>query len=115
MFVAIVNGHEGGEERIRIGSVARLRASLLTEAGVPLDVTGDTVTMELYDKEDRRNASSQSIALPVATAAAGYVEAAIDQETITADPGTYYGYIKRFENSASVYSFSRKPVKVILG
>ncbi len=119
MFKAIVEGKEGGNYHVVKGSSARLRVSLLDLDGMPIDLgtvdEADTVTLELYDREDRRNASVQSIALPITTHAAGFCTAAILAATITCAVGRYYGYVKRVDVVATVpgaVTFSRKAVVV---
>lgn len=118
---ALINGVEGGALDAYIGADTLFQvilvsdgesggdAAQITPKGKPLDVTGDTVTIECYDTTDRRNAASISIPCTIVTAAGGYLTALLtNANAVAALRGTRYAFIKRLENVASIISFSEQ-------
>lgn len=120
-MIALLNGTEGGTLDLFKGADTVLAYTLLSDGltgpvgqvsriGSPLDITGDTVTLELYDALTRVNVSTVSVAAVLVAAAAG-------QGTITITPAnsatllagkTYYAFVKRAENIGTTVEFSRK-------
>ena len=124
-MIAIINGEEGSSLQLFKGATTMARLLLLsdgnagptgqvTPVGTPLDVTGDTVTLEVYDTQDRRNAVVASIAATIVTATAGYLTISISSAQASFGPGTYYGYVKRNENTGTTIEFGRKFLTMVV-
>jgi hypothetical protein len=112
---AIINGVEGGEIRLfKSGDEPALNVILLSDAGAQLDITADTITLEVYTKKDRSVAASLSAAGVLAGATAGYATVTLTSAQLNFGPGTYYGFIKRVENVGSTVEFSNIPATLII-
>lgn len=118
-MIAILNGEEGGSIYLYKGGSDLLRLQLLSDGAVgptgqvsaigsPLDVTGDTITVEFYDAPDRRNAATKSVPATIVAATNGYTTVTVAAATIDFGPGTFYAFVKRSENTGSTIEFSRK-------
>lgn len=118
---ALINGEEGGAIDAFVGADTLLQVLAISDGesggdpaqilpkGKPLDVTGDTVSVEIYDTKDRRNAAVLSVAATIVTAAGGYLTALIANAVAVAGlRGVKYAYVKRLENTNSIISFSEK-------
>lgn len=117
-MIAIINGTEGATLKSFKGGFDLLRLILLSDGtvgptgqvaavGSPLDVTGDTVTLEVYDTVDRRNAAVKSLPATIVGATYGYLTVALTATLMDFGPGTYYVYAKRSENTGATIEFSR--------
>ena len=124
-MIAILNGVEGGTLDVFKGADALIQLTALSDGtagptgqvariGTPLDVTGDTVSLEIYDAVTRVNTVSLSVAAALVTVAAGQGTFSI---TATASAAllagkVYYGFVKRAENTGTTVEFSRKYVTI---
>lgn len=118
-MIALINGAEGATLKLFKGGYTMLRVHNMSDGeegptgqvsaiGTPLDVTGDTLTLEIYDTADRRNAAVKSITITVGAGAVyGYSVCTIVAASIDFGPGTYYGYVKRIENTGTTTEYSR--------
>jgi hypothetical protein len=117
-MIALVNGEEGAGQVLFKGGATMWRIHLLSDGtegptgqvlpkGTPLDLTGDTVSVEFYDSSDRRNAAVTSLSTTLTTATSGFVTATVANATIDFGPGTYWAFIKRTENTGTTAEFSR--------
>lgn len=104
---AIINGAEGGKLALFNGGNETIRAMLLSEAdGSQLNITGGTVSLEFYDRADRRNASSKSLSCTLTTPTAGLATRAVVSADITLTKGaTYYMFVK-YVTSGALVEFS---------
>ena len=117
-MIAIINGQEGPTLSLFKGGFGLLQLILLSDGelgptgqvaakGSPLDVTGDTVTIEVYDTSDRRNTATKSLPATIVTAGAGHLTVALTATLMDFGPGKYYAYAKRSENTGATVEFSR--------
>lgn len=123
-MIAILNGHEGSTIDIFKGADSLVQLTLLSDGssgpagqvsriGTPLDVTGDTVTLEVYDSVLRKNPATVALPFTIVAAAGGQGTLAVtatNSALLTA--GTFYGYVKRSENTATSIEFSRQFVTI---
>jgi hypothetical protein len=117
-MIALVNGEEGAGQVLFKGGATMWRIHLLSDGtegptgqvtpkGTPLDITGDTVTVELYDTADRRNTAVKSVTVALTTPLGGYGTATFANATVDFGPGTYWAFVKRLENTGTTAEFSR--------
>jgi len=125
-MIALINGIEGGALKLFKGAATLLRLVVLSDGdngpsgqvpatGTPLDVTGDTVSLLIYDTADRRNAALATVAGTIVTAAAGYLTISVLNATIAIGPGTFFGFISRSENTGTTLEFSRNMNVITIG
>lgn len=120
-MIAIINGLEGSTQDVFRGADSLMQVTLLSDGlvgptgqvsriGTPLDVTGDTVTLEIYDTNTRKNTVIASLPFSIVTAAAGQGTLAVSlaNSNLLAAGTTYYGFIKRSENTGTTIEFSRQ-------
>lgn len=105
---ALINGVEGGAQTLFKGQDATWLIQLLEDTGALIDVTGDTITLNFYDRVDRLNAATLTVTVALTTVAAGFTTATItDTNTGTLTAGaTYYCFVKRDDGTAGVFSFA---------
>jgi hypothetical protein len=108
-MIAYVRGEENSTIDLFKAGDDVVKAVIVSDAAVPLDITGDTLTLEVYDTEDRKNAVIASLAGTIAVATGGEITFTLADTQITFGPGKYYGFVKRSENVGSTIEFSRKP------
>jgi hypothetical protein len=68
------------------------RMTFLEDDGTPIDLTGYTVTLEVFDKKTRDDPASQSHAAVLDVAAGGHVTLSLDDAAMNYGPGTFFGY-----------------------
>lgn len=120
-MIAIVNGEEGSTLPIYKASSLFLTlvllsdgdlgptAALTTARGTPLDLTADTVSVEVYDDVTRKNAAVASLSATIsATPTAGLATATVLPAALNFGPGKYYAFVKRTENVGTTVEFSRR-------
>jgi hypothetical protein len=124
-MIALIQGEEGSQVELFKGGSALIPLQLLSDGtvgptgqveqkGTPLDVAGDTTTVEVYDTQDRRNAVVKSLATTIVTATSGYLTVTVATATIDFGPGTYFGFVKRLENTGTTVEFSRRFFTVVI-
>jgi hypothetical protein len=123
-MIAILNGTEGSALDVFKGADSLIQATLLADGltgptgqvsriGTPLDLTGDTTTLEVYDSVQRKNVATVSLPFTIVTAAAGQGTIAVSlANSNLLSPGVYYGYVKRSENTGTTIEFSRQFVTI---
>lgn len=108
-MIAIINGERGSTINYIRGSDKTLYGSLLADDGQPFgDLTGDTVTLEIYKKRDRSD-TPQSVAGVLVTATASQVSFALDDGGVLADDafGKAFAWVK-VDDGAGVVNFSKE-------
>jgi hypothetical protein len=106
--IGIFKGVEGGLIEVPKGTDGTITAQVLsTVDGAVRPLTGETVTFEVYDTADRRNAVIKTISTAITTALAGYVTATLTPAVLNFGPGSYYMFIKVVDAGALVH-WSRK-------
>ena len=106
--IAIVKGAEGGQVEVPKASDGTLVAQILsTTDGAVRPLTSETVTFEVYDTADRRNAVIKTISTTITTALAGYVTATLTPAILNFGPGSYFLFAKVVDAGALVH-WSRK-------
>lgn len=117
-MIAVINGAVGGTLEIFKGTDGVLQfalqsngrqgpASQVSRIGTPLDLTGDTVTLELYDDINRKNAATVSLTGTLVTAAAGtgtFAHSVAQSALLVLSK--YYAFVKRTENTGTTVEFS---------
>jgi hypothetical protein len=93
------------------GDVVNVR--VFSDAGVPEDCDTDTVTLELYDTTDRRNAVTKSIALAGADDDLGELSFTPTVASVDFGPGTYYAFLKHI--AGTVTTISTNYAKITVG
>ena len=123
-MIAIINGQEGSTIDVFKSSDSILQLTLLSDgaagptgqvlrAGTPLDITGDTITLEVYDSVQRKNAAAVALPCTIVSATAGQGTIAISLANSALIPaGVSYGFIKRSENIGTSVEFSRQFVTI---
>lgn len=123
-MIALINGTEGGSLDLFKGADALLPVTLLADGmtgptgqvsriGTPLDLTGDTVTLEVYDSVTRKNVATVSLPFTIVTPLAGQGTIAVSlANSNLLSPGIYYGYVKRSENTGTTIEFSRQFITI---
>ena len=105
---ALINGVEGGSRTIFKGQDLVLLVQVLNDDGSLITVTGDSVSLMLFDRIDRANAAILTITAAITTAAAGFTTATVtDTQTGTLAAGaTYYAFVRRDAATAGAFSFA---------
>ena len=112
-MIGLINGKEGDSLLVFKTADETILINCLSDLGVPLDITADTVDLAFYDTEDRRNAVSLTLATAtITTALAGRATRTVLDTEMTLTPGSYFLFVKRTENVSSTVEFSRKPTRV---
>lgn len=93
-------------------SIQRVR--VISDEGVPEDVTGDTVTLELYSKSDRSGTVVKSQALTTVSATAGTMSFTPTIAGQNYGPGTYFAFLKHVTAGGTV-TFSKNYYKITIG
>ena len=94
---------------------AAINVRAINADGSPLDVSASTVTLEVYDRSDRKNAAVKSLALTTITAAAGAMTLTPAVATIDFGPGTYYVFLKHVLTAGAVVTISTNHIKLVIG
>lgn len=125
-MIALINGSEGGSVSLFKGATALLLLTLLGDGndgpapvqdGTPLDLTGDTVTLEVYDTTTRKNAATKTLTATLATLpkVQGHASLTVAVADIDFGPGTYYAFVKRINDTGPTTEFSRKYTTIKVG
>ena len=125
-MIALINGVEGGSVNLFKGATALLLVTLLGDGndgpapvqdGTPLDLTGDTVSLEIYDTPSRKNAATKSIAAVLGTVpkVQGHASVPVAVADIDFGPGTYYAFVKRINDTGPTTEFGRKYTTIKVG
>jgi hypothetical protein len=88
---------------------------LVDADGTPVNMTGATATLEVYDSIDRKAAAVKSLALTVATAAAGHLTYTPIVADMSFGPGTYYAFVKHVVTTGSVVTITVNHIKLVIG
>ena len=103
-MIAIVEGSRGKTRNLFRGTDDSIVAVLLDDDGAPLDVTGYTVTLEVYASSNRSDTPT-SIAGTLTAATAGHVTFTIADTDFTVasfSQASYYAYVKTVDGSANI-------------
>lgn len=114
-MLAIVQGLRGQKINILRETDKVLNGVLMNDDGSELDITGHTVTLEVY-KNKSRSDTPTSLAAALVTAAAGTFTVTIaDDDLLIADfpAGDYYAWVKR--DNAGDIELSKEYVILALG
>lgn len=109
---AFINGQEGGTVQAPANAPLSLNGKLLNDDGSLFAIGAGTVTLNIYDRQDRSDAASLVMACTPTVAADGSFVAAATAAQFNLKPGQYYGYVNHL--LSSVNSWGRKPVTVIV-
>lgn len=109
---AFLNGEEGGTIQAPALAPISIHGKLLNVDGSLFPLSTGTTTLEIYDRQDRSDAASLSMATTQVVAADGSFTAAATGLQFALKPGQYYGYVKYA--IAGVISFGVKPVTIIV-
>jgi hypothetical protein len=88
---------------------------LVDDAGAPVNLTGATATLEVYDRSDRKNAAAASLSLTTVVAAAGAMSWTPTIANTAFGPGTYYAYVKHVVTAGTVVTISKNSIKLVIG
>jgi hypothetical protein len=125
-MIAVINGAIGSTIEIFKGTDGILQFALqsngsqgpvgqVSRKGTPLDVTGDTITFDLFDDIRRKNVASVSLTGTIVTALAGlgtFAHSAAQTAALTGS--TYYAFVKRTENTGTTTEYSDVYTTVLL-
>jgi len=89
---AIINGQATGGLRYSAGSDKVINIIVLDDAGAPVNLTGDTVGVEIYANSDRSDTATD-VAGVLTDATAGHVNADF-ADTLALTAGDYYLWVK---------------------
>lgn len=104
-MIAIVEGSRGKTRNLFRATDDSIVAVLLDDDGAPLDVTTDTVTLEVYANSNRSDTPT-SIAGTLTAATAGHVTFTIadtDFALTSFSQANYYGYVKWVEAGGEIH------------
>lgn len=117
-FIALVNGSEITPLELYQLAVDTINVRALDLTGAALDVTADTLSLEIYATPTRVAAALLSVALTVdAAPTSGASSVTLTNTTIStalAKGTTYFMFVKRIENVGSTVIFSRLPTTLII-
>lgn len=101
---ALINGVEGGTLDLVRGTDATWYLSIIGDKGEIVNLTGETVTVEFYNRADRANAATLSQAATLTTAASGHCTLTItDANSALLAYGTnYWAFAKRVDAGALI-------------
>lgn len=88
---------------------------LLNDNGTPVDTTGATATIEIYDRVDRKNTAVASLALSVVTATAGAMSFTPTIANTNIAQGTYYVYVKHVVTAGTVVTVTTNYFTLVIG
>lgn len=97
-MLAILNGVRGGTLKLLRGTDAVINGVLMNDDGSELDITGMTITIELYAKKDRSDTPTSLAGALSAQPAAGTFTVTIGDSTLpvaTFSAADYYAWVKR--------------------
>lgn len=99
---ALVSGNiNGGITAYKGADFKAVNLMLIEDDGSLIDLTGDTVEVEIYVQGGRGGTAVATITASLATAASGLCSLALtDTETDALAPGSYDYFVKRTENSS---------------
>lgn len=109
---AFLNGQEGGTIQAPALAPISINGKLLNNDGTLFPLSTGTTTLEIYDRQDRSDVASLSMAAAATVAADGSFVASATGLQFNLKPGQYYGYVKYA--IAGVISFGGKPVTIIV-
>jgi len=94
---ALFDGEEGSEEGVTRykGADGSLNVMLVNDDGSNIDITGDTVTIEIHTSAVRSASPVATFTGVIVAAAAGYYTVALAAVSMTFGPGTHYMFAKR--------------------
>lgn len=107
---AFFRGSEGGVVAAPANAPLSIVGKLLNNDGSLFPISTGTVTLEIYDRQDRADAASLSMACTPTVAADGSFVAGASAAQFILKPGQYYGYAKHA--ISGVNSFGAKPVTI---
>lgn len=112
---ALINGVEGGALELFRGADKTWVVLLTNDDGSVLNVTGDTITMSVYDYNDKRNAALFTVTCSLTTAASGLCSAVItDTNSALMTAGyTYYAHALRNAGGAGAYTYGQKSCSIL--
>jgi hypothetical protein len=121
-MITLVNGVHGGELSLFKGADTVLNLMLLADGspvqavqpGSQLDLTGDTITVEVYTDAQRSVAATATHACALGTVTAGAATCTIANAAMTYGPGLFYLFVKRVENTGTTTEYSNIPTKLTI-
>jgi len=114
----IFDGHgvvDGSYKLFKAADAPLINIRAIDDAGVPINLTGSTSTLEVYATVNRKAAAIASLALTNATAAAGLLTLTPTIANMNFGPGTYYAYVKHVVTAGTVVSISTNYIKLVIG
>lgn len=104
-MIAILSGRRGDLIKQKRDSNFAIEAILLDANGAPVDVTGFTVTLEVYENVDRSD-TPISLAATLTAPTAGHVTVTVDGDVALANTSAkdYYAWVKQDDSGSLEYS-----------
>ncbi len=111
MHKAFFNGEEAGVLTLAKDADDDFNIALVDEDNIPVNLTTGTLTVEVYDTADRRNAAIKSWAITTPDApTGGAANVPVSVATTGFGPGIFYAYTKYVLSGAT--TLCRNPTKI---
>jgi hypothetical protein len=99
---ALIDGVEGAAVTLMNNSTASMKGIVITDDGVNIDLTGDTVAIEVYPTSIRSGSPVTTWSGALSVPAGGSFTVSLTPVINNLGVGTKYGYVKR-THGAEVY------------
>lgn len=113
-MIAVINGQIGGTVTLFKAADAVLNVVLLDTDGSPLDITSDTIALEVQASKTRSDTPTKTVTGAIGVATGGFATVTLTDIVMDFGPGTFYGWIKRTEDSSGDISFGADYITLVV-